>query len=111
LNESKPKDPFDKSVRVPQAQQAQPTKPADDPWQEYEVYTKEMNLESLPPNPKIDKLISDLRNNSSDARSPSFIGWLETLRTGQKIDEAGIDPQFVQIAKNRKIINQQGVIV
>ena len=108
LNESKPKDPFDKSVRVPQAQ---PAKPADDPWQEYEVYTKEMNLESLPPNPKIDKLISDLRNNSSDARSPSFIGWLETLRTGQSIDETGIDPQFVQIAKNRKIINQQGIIV
>ena len=103
-----------KTMQVVQAQptrQTQPTKPADDPWQEYEVYTKEMNLESLPPNPKIDKLISDLRNNSRDARSPSFINWLETLRTGQSIDETGIDPQFVQIAKNRKIINQQGVIV
>jgi|GEM_PF-1493850 len=106
LNESKPKNPFDKSVQV-----VKPSQSADDPWEEYEIHTKQMSLESLPPNPKVDKLISDLQNNSKHPRSPDFIDWLKTLRTGQAIDEAGIDPQFVGIARHRKIISKEGVVI
>ena len=105
LNESKPKNPFDKSVQV-----VKPNQSSDDPWHEYEIHTNQMSLESLPPNPKVDKLISDLQNNSKDPRSPDFIDWLKTLRTGQAIDEAGIDPQFVGIARHRKIISKEGVV-
>jgi len=70
-----------------------------------------MSLESLPPNPKVDKLIFDLQNNSKHPRSPDFIDWLKTLRTGQAIDEADIDPQFVGIARHRKIISKEGVVI
>lgn len=108
LNESKPKNPFDKSAPV---ERVQPTEPSNDPWQEYQINTQQMSLESLPPNPKVDKLISDLQNNSKDPRSPDFIDWLETLRTGQAIDEAVIDPQFVNIARHRKIISKEGVVI
>ena len=115
LNESKPKDPFDKSVRVPQVVTTQPAKPADDPWQEYEVYTKEMN-QPIPQewNPQtlenVGKLIGAVMA-SGDPRKDAFLEFLSDLQPGKDMSGSNVDPTFLQIARHRKIINQEGVVI
>jgi len=115
LNESKPQDPFNKSVRVPQVVTTQPTKPADDPWQEYEVYTKEMN-QPIPQewNPQtlenVGKLIGAVMA-SGDPRKDAFLEFLSDLQPGKDMSGSNVDPTFLQITRHRKIINQEGVVI
>ena len=115
LNESKPQDPFNKSVRVPQVVTTQPAKPADDPWQEYEVYTKEMN-QPIPQewNPQtlenVGKLIGAVMA-SGDPRKDAFLEFLSDLQPGKDMSGSNVDPTFLQIARHRKIINQEGVVI
>jgi len=113
LNESKPKDPFNRTVQVANpSSQSQPV-PTDDPWQEYEIYAKEMNKpvewnrQTLT---NIGRLVGALQT-SPDPRSPEFIQFLSDLQPGKDVSSADVDPTFLQIAKTRKILDENGVVI
>ena len=112
LNESKPKNPFDKSVQVVSAQT---TTTQPDPWQEYEIHTQQMNQPTDQDwNPQtlenLGKLIGDV-TMSSDPRKDAFLRFLSDLQPGKDVSELAAHPTFLQIARHRKIINKEGVVV
>jgi len=89
------------------------TKSADDPWEQYEIHTKEMNKpvewnrQTLT---NIGRLVGALQT-SPDPRSPEFIQFLSDLQPGKDVSSADVDPTFLQIAKTRKILDENGVVI
>jgi len=91
------------------------TKSADDPWQEYEIHTKQMSEPTSQEwNPQtlenIGKLIGSVMA-SSDPRKDDFLRFLSDLQPGKDVSELAADPTFLQIARHRKIISKEGVVI
>ena len=108
-----------RQYKTMQVVSAQPTatqsEPANDPWQEYEIHTQQMNQPTDQEwNPQtlenLGKLIGDV-TMSSDPRKDAFLRFLSDLQPGKDVSELAAHPTFLQIARHRKIINKEGVVV
>ena len=106
-----------KTMQVVNAQPTAQPVPTDDPWQEqeYEISTKEMNQPTAQEwNPQtwenLAKLIGAVMA-SDDPRKDAFLRFLSDLQPGKDVSSLAADPAFLQIARFRKIISKEGVVI